>query len=134
MPPSPRSYSPEERWQWEFLRILEKFSKILEFRELEWGQFIIENLLRVILENSRNSKMRMRLIFSRVLASLGGGKEHLGNLFNMHDLVGRSATSGADLLWRFLNIDDVHTCLHSQNLNNNITLNKIIDKIWSLQK
>ena len=62
-------------------------------------------------------------------AQVGGGKEHLGNLFNMHGLVGRSATSGAGLLWRFLDIDDVHTCLPSQNLSNNITLNKVIDKI-----
>ena len=52
------------------MRILEVFSKILEIREWEWGQYISENFLRVILENSQNSRMRMRVIFSRILASL----------------------------------------------------------------
>ena len=53
---------PRIFWGW--------FSKILEFREWEWGQYISENFLRVILENSQNSRMRTRVTFSRVLASL----------------------------------------------------------------
>ena len=49
---------------------LPSFSKILEIWEWEWGQNFFENLLRVILENSQNSRMRMRVTFSRILASL----------------------------------------------------------------
>ena len=50
-----------------FSRNSQKFPK---FENENEGYFIIENLLKVILENSRNSRMRMRVTFSRVLASL----------------------------------------------------------------